>query len=69
MPTHVQEYISSVNKLIKGPAINLYDPLGQLITVPHFYAAFFGENDKDVYSDIAKVIIRGAPRYAQCIQS
>ena len=49
---------------MEGPPISLTDPLQQLVTVPHFYLSFFGENDRQLYKDLATVMIKGCPKYA-----
>ena len=51
-----------MNKLLKGPALNIPDPLNQILSVPIFLGAFFGENDKGVYENLSEIIIRAAPR-------
>ena len=37
------------------------DNLLALVTVPHFYAAFWGTNNVDMYKKIARVVIRSDP--------
>ncbi len=48
--------------LVKNP-IHLQDPLRQMVTVPNFYLAFFGENDVEAYKTIAQIMIAGCPGF------
>ena len=56
-----KDLISTISKLSKKNDIRFDDPLKQLVTVPHFYLAFFGENDRDVYAQLAGIIVKSSP--------
>ena len=56
-----------MNKLIKGPPLHIPDPLQQILSVPIFKGAFFGEDDNSVYSDMAEIVLKASPRLGhQC---
>ena len=58
-----QEYVSNVKKLRKSRTLKLDDPLAQLVTIPSFYAAFFGTDNKDIYMELSQAVIDAAPSY------
>ena len=57
-----------MRKLRKSRSLKLDDPLGQLITIPTYYAAYFGTNNKDTFIDLAHVMIDAAPSFGGCVR-
>ena len=56
--------MQNINTLLDERSMRLSDPLRQLITIPNFYPAFFGSNNREVFSKLAQTLINAAPRYS-----
>eukprot|EP00035_Acanthoeca_spectabilis_P035903 m.36738 g.36738 ORF g.36738 m.36738 type:complete len:691 (+) comp7609_c0_seq1:62-2134(+) len=48
---------SEVKSMLSGDVV-IPDPLADLVTVPHFYSAFFGTNNVNFYRNIVKVLLK-----------
>jgi hypothetical protein len=58
-----QEYVSNIKRMRKTKALSIPNPLRDLVTVPNFYAAFFGTINKDIYVELSEVVAAAAPRF------